>query len=470
MKDRYKREMELLEPRQEALDRLYTMLEEGSEMEHKKWMVRRVAAVLVCAVLTITAAAAVVPSVWEALLGRLGAFAPYAQTIEGAVCSDQGIEIQVLGSLSDDLEGRVYLAVRDVDGDRLDQCLTLKGRLETGEQRGPVEGASEPSIGIVGSGSFDLLSYDPDTRTALFSASVFYGDTARPTGDARLSLTEMTTQEGTMYGYASCAAVTGEVLESLPAGEGAKVIYEPSDSFGCTYPDPMLPSPAVVLAPEQTPIPFEGTEDMWISSMGFASDGCFHIRLGFAEGVLPEEGSFLTNLFLLGDTGDWCWTYQQTLVDGGLDVLFPLLHVEDLELIRRCESRSYGLYTRRGTVIQGAWTMEFQMEHHPSLVLDEVGEVAGRQVRQVTVSPLSVTMHSNDPGGFHSAALYAVNRDGSKVAAQPGIGRYWNAGADTGETVWESFNTWSFDRPIDLEEVAALELEGERIEVDGARP
>ena len=179
MQDRYRYEMERLAPSQEALDRLYTMLEEGSEMGHRRWMSRRLIALVACAVLAITAVTAAVPSVREALLGQLGVFAPYVQTIEGASCRDQGIEIQVLGSLSDDLEGRVYLAVRDVDGDRLDQCLTLKGRLETGESIEPAEGDTEPSVRVVGSGYFDLLSYDPDTRTALFSASAFYGDTAR---------------------------------------------------------------------------------------------------------------------------------------------------------------------------------------------------------------------------------------------------------------------------------------------------
>ncbi|RKI67341.1 hypothetical protein D7V91_10000 [bacterium 1xD42-67] len=465
MQDRYRCEMERLGPSQEALDRLCTILEEGSEMRHRRRIRRRMAAVLVCAVLMVTVVTAAVPTVREVLLDRLGIFAPYIRTIEGAVCRDQGIEIQVLGALADDLEGYVYLAVRDVDGDRLDECLTLKGRLTTGTKRAPDDGKPAPAVNIVGTGSFSLLSYDPDTRTALLSASVFYGDTAQPSRDAQLSVTGMSTREGDLHAEVSCGSVTGETLESLPVEEEAEVILRSGGEDDPRKFDAMLPRQAVVLAPEQNPMSFEETEDIWISSMGFASDGCFHIRLGLAEGVRPKGGGgFFTSLFLPG-ADERIYIYQQTLVEGGMDILFPLFHKEDLELLQSCKFRPYGAYARNGRTIEGSWTLDFQMEHYRSLVLDQVGELAGRQVQQMTVSPLSVTMHSNDPGGFHNMVLYAVKKDGSKVAAQPGIGRYANAGIGTGETIWETFNTWSFESPIDLEDVVALELAGERIPI-----
>ena len=117
MKDRYSCEMDRLEPRREKLDELYKMIEGGTEMKQAKRLSRRTAAViLACAVLTITAAAAAVPAVWETLQRQLGAFAPYAQTIDGAVCQDQGMEVQVLSALSDGLEARVYFSVRPAGG------------------------------------------------------------------------------------------------------------------------------------------------------------------------------------------------------------------------------------------------------------------------------------------------------------------------------------------------------------------
>lgn len=458
MRDKYRREMEQLRPSQEALDRLYTMIEKGPVMNRQKRLSGRAAAVLVCAALMVMAAAAAAPTIWEALLGRLGVFAPYARTIEGAVCSDQGIELRVLSSLSDDLEARVYLSVRDMEGDRLDQCLTLTGRLTAG-----MESAEETpplSAGSVGTGRFQLLSYDSEAKTALFSASIYYGDSAQPVRDARLSVTDMSTQGGNLHGSVPCAAVTGQVLESLPA-EG-EVIFRPSDIDDRTGLDSLIPTQPLALAPEQNPIPIEGTEDMWISSMGFAADGCFHIRLGLAEGVRPEEQGFFTNLFQLENDDERLYTYQQTLVDGGMDILFPLLHPEDLALIQSCVARLYGPYTRYGTAVEGSWIVDFQMSHYSSVTLAWTGELAGRQVRQVTVSPLSVTMRSSDPGGFHGTVLYAVKTDGSSVAAAPDTGRYSNAG----QGVWDTFNTWKFEEPVNVADIAFLSLAGETIPVN----
>ena len=460
MRDRYKEEMDRLEPRREALERLYAVMEGETEMRRGRGWSVRAAAVLVCAALMVTAAAAAAPAVWEGLLSWLGAFAPYAQIVEGTECRDQGIRLQVLSALSDDLETRVYLSVQDVEGDRLDEYLTLRGRLVTGELKELGE-APELSASDIGTGRFKLLSYDPERKTALFSASVVYEDQARPAREARLTITGMSTQAGEGYRTASCASVTGETLETLPAGEEAQVIFKPSDLVGYEHLDAALPSRAVVLAPEQNPAPLEGTRDMWVSSMGFAGDGCFHIRLGLREGVRPEEHGFFSPL---GVENEKLYIYQQTLVEGGMDIVYPLLHREDLELIRGCEARFYGPYTRPGTVIEGTWTADFQLEHHPSRTLDWTGELAGRQVRQVNLSPLSVTMHSDDPSGFHSAVLYAVRRDGSTVAAEPGTGRYCNV-SETGEPVWEAFNTWKFEEPVDLEEVTALTLKGETIPV-----
>lgn len=430
---------------------------------------RAVLAIAACAVLTVTAAAAAIPAVWETMQDHLGAFAPYAQPVKGAYAADQGVKVQVLSALSDDLETRVYLSVQDMEGDRLDEHLTLEGRLENGERKDPDVEPPRVSVStVVGSGQFDLISYDPEAKTALFSASVLYGEDKQPSQYARLSLTGMTTRKAKMNNDASLGAIGGEVLNSLPMGAEDRTILSPSDIINLGYTDDILPDEQVVLAPEQNPMPIEGTEDMWISSMGLASDGRFHIRLGFADGVsiLDEKDDhwFLCALlpYEIRDTlGE---PYRETLVPGGVDILFPLINAGNLEAIHGCTARFYGRYTRPGTDIQGTWDIQFPLEHYPSTVLGWTGEVTGRQVRQVTISPLSVTMYSNNAGGFASATLYAVKKDGSIVAAEPGTGRYSGVGP-AGSTVWDAYNTWQFEEPVDVEDVASLTLHGVTIPV-----
>ena len=150
MKNRYRHEMEGLGPSPEELRRLYTMISMETKQKRTRQLSWRAAVALACAVLMATvAAAAVIPAVRETLQRQLGAFAPYVQPVEGAMCQDQGVEIQVLGALSDDLEARVYFSVQDMEGDRLDECLTLKGQLITGEKK-ETEESSEISVSSVG--------------------------------------------------------------------------------------------------------------------------------------------------------------------------------------------------------------------------------------------------------------------------------------------------------------------------------
>lgn len=474
MKEEYRREMEQLGPRPEELERLYTMIGGGTEMKKTKRLGSKAAAVLVCAVLTLTVtAAAAAPAVWEALQSRLGVFAPYAQTIEGAVCADQGIEVRVLSAISDDLEARVYLSVRDVEQDRLNEFLTLGGTLTAGEAKDP-ESVFSNGISVVGGPStsvFDLVSYDPETKTALLSAGIRYLDTSRPTGEARLEVSDMTTRRGTMLGSVSCASVTGTELDSLPAGENDRVVFKPSDLYidGGPYTDSVLPDEQVVLAPGQTPMPLEGTEDARISSMGFASDGRFHVRLEFAEGVAPELDEYSGFSRLTADmqesTEVQYFVFQERLVEGGVDILFPLLKVEDLKEVQSRQARFYGGYTRPGMDIEGSWSTEFELEYYSSTVLDWAGELDGWQVERVTVSPLSVTMNSNASGGLN-IPLYAVKRDGSIVAAEAGTSSYSNLDAAaeingelTGEPKgWKAYNTWKFEEPVEVEDIVSLKL------------
>lgn len=473
--------MEQLGPRPEELERLYRMMEGEAEMKKTRRSVSKAAVALVCAALMVTAAAAATaPAVWEALQSRLGAFAPYARTVEGAACADQGIEVRVLSAISDDLEGRVYLSVRDLEGDRLDQFLTLDGVLTAGEAKDP-ESVFANGVSVVGGCStsvFDLVSYDPATKTALLSTAVYYMDTSRPTGKARLSITRLSTQEAKLYATPlPCDGLTEKELDSLNAGEDDRVILDPSHVEGTGYDNSVLPDKHVVLAPGQTPMDIPGTQDVRVSSMGFASDGCFHIRLEFAQGVEPETfintsvapAAINSNLYCDLVGGDFDMRFmvvRETLVEGGMDVLFPLLKAEDLEEIRGRQMRVYGTYIRPGTDIEGDWNAEFELDYYPSTVLDWTGELEGWQVEQVTVSPLSVTMKSNASNVIHGLELCAVMKDGSTVAAEAGTSTYSNLdavaevnGELTGEPKgWRSFNTWKFQEPVEVEELVSLKL------------
>ena len=115
--------------------------------------------------------------------------------------------------------------------------------------------------------------------------------------------------------------------------------------------------------------------------------------------------------------------------------------------------------------IAGPWSIDVPLEHYPSTVLEWTGTLAGRRVDHVTVSPLTVTMDSDDTGGFSTAELTVVLKDGTEVPAACGPGRYANLGEGAGVEVWDAYNTWELERPVEVEEIDHLLLLGEHIPV-----
>lgn len=459
-RDEYRKEMDQVIWNDEQRERLRQVMAQPNSRPRRLTR-RTVAAVAVAAALVLSAVAAGT-SAWQTIRAKQGPFSEIAQTIQGAVCTDQGIEVQVLSALADDVRAEIYFTVRDTTENRLDGQLTLH-RAEDSDMGGR------------------LVAYDPASRTALFMASLSNYSPRTQTGGGvfsvdgkkggwigehtRLSLDGLTTRQGDMDAQASCAGVSDELLQSLPLGANDKVVMGLAESG---YTSAILPDQKVVLAPNQTPMALEGTQDMTISSMGFASDGRFHIRVAYAQGIGHEDvdrGYFLARVYpsdedKMGEEKYWL-PMVITQVEGGMDVMFPLIKAGEAHELEQVYFS--GRYQRPGVDIAGSWSVDFSVDYHPSTVLAWTGEIAGRHVNQVTVSPLTVTMDSNDKGGFSTTPLYAVLRDGSKVAAQCSVGEYNNVSQNPAMEVWESYNTWEFEQPVKVEDIACLLLLDEEI-------
>ena len=125
MLEDYRREMDKMGPSDAQLARLKTAL--SARRKTRRWPLRAaLIAAATCAALAVSVVAAS-PDLRARLADLLGAFAPYAQTVEGVTAIDQGIQIQVVSALADETEGWVYLAVTDLTGDRLDASTDLDG-------------------------------------------------------------------------------------------------------------------------------------------------------------------------------------------------------------------------------------------------------------------------------------------------------------------------------------------------------
>lgn len=116
----YKREMDALEPSGEAMARLEGLTRGETRGKPVKRFGRRAAVALaLCAALVVTAVAAG-PSVWNALTRHLGPFRAWMVPLTGSSTS-AGVELEVVGVLSDGASARFYLTARDQRGGRLDR-------------------------------------------------------------------------------------------------------------------------------------------------------------------------------------------------------------------------------------------------------------------------------------------------------------------------------------------------------------
>lgn len=162
----------------ERLEEKIDEIVEKAERPGKKRVFRTaLLAAALCAALTATALAAS-PTLRQALLAALGSFAPYSQEMEGLSAVDQGIEVRVVSALTDGTVVRVYFEIRDLTEDRLNEALKVEWENVTPDDRASWE--------QWGYGSGRLVSYDPDSRTALMEFALA-GD-GQPVEDTVLTL------------------------------------------------------------------------------------------------------------------------------------------------------------------------------------------------------------------------------------------------------------------------------------------
>lgn len=417
MHNEYKREMEKLGPRQEELERLYTMIEGGTPRKRTKRLGRRAAAaILACAALAVTAAAAG-PTVWEALQAQLGAFAPYAVPTEGTVI-DQDIEIALVGSISDNYTARVYFTATDLAGGRFTDHTAINARLK--------------GAGMTGGSGCQILSYDEAKNQFLVEAAIDGMDANQP--------------------------VTLELSSFNPGYHYIHANFRPPQSAAILN-STMTEDGVTVLLPNQTPMTNPDCEGVFISSMGFDANGLFHVRIAWEEGyssnenflsVMPESKSS-PNQAIYQENG------SRTLVEDGVDYQFPNLtadRLDDLDYVQ-----IYGLYQGPEEVIKGSWSIPVTLEQADQLEITVDRPLGSFQVNRVVVSPLTVAIFHTRLNGETGFLTWAqvIQKDGTEAK----LAISFAAAIENDES--GAYSLGYFEEPIRLEDISSLRLMGEEV-------
>ena len=370
----YKREVGGLSPSPAATARLDRLLTGETARRPRRHLGRRgLVAAALCAVLTVTAAAAG-PAVWDALTAHLGPFAPYLSG-GGARSVSAGVELEVAGAISDGVSARVYLTAHDRQG-RLDAHTAAKMDLE---------GAT--------SWGLSALAFDAGRGARLRAL-----EAAGLTDGGALTLSGGTLTPGQYWAARDLdpAAVPTEPLETTETGHGA------------------------VLRPDQPGQTFEGLDGL-TAVAGFDGDGAFHLRAVLDEGY---EMTGPVQVFAIFDDGTACLTEAEdrTHLSDGQDVVLPGLDRENWDRVTRLWFVAN--YQSLTEPIEGDWTLSLTAREAAGLstpagfTLDAPG---GATVTGVSLSPLGVVVeYTGDPE--------SVQADGVAVALAHGSAPAWETG------------------------------------------
>ena len=410
----YRREMDRLNPSRSALERLDNLLEaEAAAKRPRRRLGRRAAiAAALCAALAVTAAAAG-PTVWQSLTGQLGPFAPYAAPAQGTA-SDQGVEVALAGSLSDGHVAKVYFTVTDPAG-RLNEHTAVTAQLETAD-------------GVLAGGSgCRVLSLDEAAGQLLVEASLEGEDS----GDASI-LTVTRLDPG--YRYMKDAR--------FQPPEAARTLESETLADGAT-----------VLRAGQTPQTSPDTADFSISSMGFDSQGRFHIRLAMAEGFANRA---LLAVPYNAEQEQMGSTLDQFAVDGGTDYVIGGItpaDVADMESIR-----VYGAYRGPEEAIQGTWILPVTLEPAEQRTITLNRQVWPYRLDALELSPLSVALTwrrlDGQPG---HPGIQVTLRDGTQAGLEVKGG--------SGNPDY-SYDFWLFTEPVELDDISSVTIAGETFPVE----
>ena len=273
--------------------------------------------------------------------------------------------------------------------------------------------------------------YDPESKTVLYEVTYSGLDFTRPIA---IEATSFQPQCYNFNGvYPDLTGLTDQVLPSEIGPEGQVILAKGTQPQ--TFPE--LPGLSL--------------------TMGVASDGIFHVRWWLEEGYAGRSLLAMPTSQASGENYQSEYDVHSDLTDGG-DISYPALPANLVADIKSLEL--YGSYRGPAAAIEGEWTLEnIQLEQVETKVIRDCGTYGVFVIDSIQISPLGVSViYRNTPGDAgvftwqHECTVHLT--DGTD--AIPGAP---NAPWSADKT---NYAFWSFENPVELDQVSALSLFGHK--------
>lgn len=383
-------------------------------------------AVCLCLILSIGAMAATIPG-FKNLLPIVGSdFTLLLQPIEIA-CEDNGIKMEVVGAMNDDEMAVIYITMKDLVGDRIDETLDIYNYRLTGTHIATCQ----------------MVHFDETTKTATLRMQAnggkkLDGKKVRFQIDSFLSnLLEFDNIE------------TGINLSDIKeAGDSQTIPLDTkvgiSGGGGGDLFDKLLSQETIkILAPDQKQIALPQIDFAYISNIGLI-DGRLHVQTKWTGDGIDDHG----DLYLVDSAGNAICTNSANIYFGidksgsskyGRDYVEYIFDISGFNLD---DLKFMGNFVSHGNYITGNWKATFKIQSVGEELQADCNIKHGTlNINNIKVSPLGVTLVGH--GEFNKSITVPISikmADGSVREMGPGI-----CYSDSGKTRLKYISTLPLD-------------------------
>ncbi|WP_132994987.1 DUF4179 domain-containing protein [Sporanaerobacter acetigenes] len=401
-----------------------------------------VAIVCICLMVSVGVMAVTIPSFNKLLSIVSPDIALMLQPIE-ASCEDNGIKMEVLGAMNDDEMAVIYITMKDLVGDRIDETLDIYDYNLTGTNISNCQ----------------IVHYDETTKTATLRMRANGGkklNGKKASFQVESFLVDKLTFDGVETGIdlldinevEDSQTISLDMNNDVLGGGGE--LFEEFETQGIIG----------ILKPDQMKITLPEIDFMYISNIGYI-DGRLHIQTKWVGDGIDDHGYFyfvdaLGNridknpdsiYFGVDDLGNTKW---------GRNYIEYIFDVDDINLH---DLKLMGYFVSHGNYVTGNWKTTFKLKSvGEEKKIDCNIKMDTLNVNTIKVSPLGITLVCNGEIDESTRIPISINMtDGSSQTFDCGISY-----SDNGEVRIKYIPSL----PLDVSKVESVNINGTVIDIN----
>lgn len=308
-------------------------------VKSKKIIVRKAAsvaaAVLLCFTLSISALAATVDPVYQAIFSISPSVAQALKPVKLS-CEDQGIRMEVISAAIYENEAVIYISLQDMTGDRIDETTDLFDSYRINRPFGSAASCS-------------LTSYDEEAGTATFLIHISQWNNEKIEGDKiTFSFSEFLSHKNQFDGELSeldlSKITTAEETQKPESVRGGGGVIPVDYETAC-----LVPIAGGILSP---------VDGVTVTNAGFI-DNKLHIQIYFKDILTYDNHGYIN---LQDESGNQAESYSISFWDdesvGSYDEIVYDISPEEIE-----NYRAYGYFVTCNNRTKGNWQVTFPLEN-----------------------------------------------------------------------------------------------------------